>query len=116
MEDEDIPWLRRDAEPHRGPLLKLLANIADVLAILSICLVFPSLLGLALGLVVRAVAGWDLKKMDAGLMDPRGLEEVKSAQGMGTRAALLNGIVLGFYGLMVLFIWLMTLLVRYLVS
>jgi hypothetical protein len=44
------------------------------------------------------------------------MAEVKSARGMGTRAALLNGVVLGFYGLMMLFIWLMTLLVRYLVS
>jgi hypothetical protein len=98
--NEHLSCLRRDAEPHRGRLLKLLASLAICIALLSFC-VIPGFVSLALGLAVRALAMRDLKKMDENEMDPRGRVEVETAQIWSNQAVLLCfvGLVLAFSGL-----------------
>jgi hypothetical protein len=95
MEDQDIPWLRRDSEPHRGPLLMLLATAALLLSLGS-CLAVPGLVAVALGLAVREMALRDLKRIDAGLMDPQGEDEVGRAHERGMFA-----LGFGLFGLLV---------------
>lgn len=108
----DFDRRRRDNEPHRAPFLKLLAILGIILGLGS-CLVLPGILGLVLGLAVQSIADRDLDKMAAGLMDPRGSEAVESAQRMGKVAVILNGVVLGVLGLMLLGIWLLALYLKY---
>jgi hypothetical protein len=98
------PWelpggFRFDSQPHRGPLLRRLANAAFVCSMLSYypilgscCLVFCfeeswikifgtaavlGLLGSCLGLVVWLLARGDLEAMRTGLIDPEGKWETK---------------------------------------
>jgi hypothetical protein len=99
----------RDNEPHRAPLLKLLAILGMMLGLGS-CLILPGVLGLFLGLAFQSMADRDLGKMAAGLMDPRGEGEVKSAQRMCRVAVILNGVLLGVPWLMLLCIYLYNIL------
>ena len=55
----------------------------------SWCLVLPSLVGLPLGLAVYAVAGRDLARMRAGLLDKRGWGRMEAA-----RSRAIDGIIL----------------------
>jgi hypothetical protein len=87
------PWeqpgaVRRDREPHRGPLLLLLGRIGSLCAMLTPVLVVPGVVGLSLGLTVWLLAGADLAKMRAGLMDPAGRQQSERARWHGLVAAL----------------------------
>jgi hypothetical protein len=89
---DDRPWeqpgnFRLDCEPHRGFTLRFLAWIAFVGSVLLffasffsgfiiiifvplIALYFVILLSLAITLMI--LARWDLRKMNAGVLDPTG--------------------------------------------
>ena len=110
QEGEDRPWerpgaVRRDCEPDRGDLLLLLGTLSLACGALSCCLLVPGFLGLPLGMTVMAMAGRDLRQMEAGRMDPQGEHRTEEAEGRAFAGALFSipGIMLG---LPVLFRWL----------
>jgi hypothetical protein len=86
MADEDIPpWeqpgaVRRDCLPHRGPLLKGLANVTLVCGVLSWCLFVPAVPGLLSGLTAVILADGDLAKMERQEIDPQGKPETEWAR------------------------------------
>ena len=82
--------MRRDCEPDRGRLLECLAVAGLLLGGLSLPLIVPGLLGAPLGIVTWVLAGRDLEKMRAGLMDPRGQWPTRMARQLGFVAALLS--------------------------
>jgi hypothetical protein len=89
------PWevpgnVRRDAVPHRGPLLAVLGVAALVCGFLAVLLAVPALVAIPLGLAVRRLADHDLHEMRRGRMDPEGRRETVRAQLWGTVAALLG--------------------------
>src|SRR5690348_2510613 len=109
-EGGERPWegpgaVRRDCEPHRGPLLGVLGGLALLCALLSpalLCLVPPPLglegfvpswlAGVALGGVVFTLARRDLRRMAAGLMDPEG-----EAATEGARNRAFGAVVVGLW-------------------
>jgi hypothetical protein len=117
-----LPWeepgnCRRDAEPHRAPLLRTLGNIGFFLAVascypcLGLCvpvlcydpmkeplgrllLLAPAevlaVLALVVGVTTAALASRDIARMREGLVDPNGKSETEFAR---RRAAV--GVVIG---------------------
>src|SRR5262249_55664718 len=90
--EDERPWerrdgpLRRDCEPHRGPLVVTLGRI-------SLCLSIPGLLGVAyfpfilasfvgtgMGIIVWVMARDDLDQMEQKVMDPAGQASTETAQ------------------------------------
>jgi predicted Zn finger-like uncharacterized protein len=72
-DDDDAPRrgpVRRDCEPHRGVLILILGIVSLVLVGVQagICLPLP----LITGLISWIMGGSDLRKMNAGQMDPEG--------------------------------------------
>ena len=105
---DDLPWeqsgdVRRDAEPHRGHLLRLLANFSVACGIVSFCTFFPSIVGLLLGLTAFVMARRDLKKMRAGVMDDQGREETENAWGHAFFGVILNFLLMVTLGLFLSF-------------
>ena len=93
------PWerwgaARRDCAPHRGNVLLLLATVALLLGLSSLCLVVPGWVALPLGWVVEALAQRDLERMTAGTMDPNGREQAERAKEL-TDLAVAFGVVGG---------------------
>jgi hypothetical protein len=93
---DDRPWeqpgaLRRDCEPHRGPLLAILGAVSLTIGGLFACLPATSFLALPLAVVTYSLARRDLAQMRAGRMDPAGIRQTRRAQ---ARA----GFALGFSG------------------
>ena len=85
--DDPRPWeepgaVRRDVEPHRGPLLRGLGNLALLLCILTVCWCV-GLVGVPLAAAVWAVARHDLRAMAAGRMDPEGRRDTTQARRLG---------------------------------
>ncbi len=101
FENEARPWechgaVRRDCEPHRGVLLKLIGIASMVFGMVSLFGV-PGILALALGIYVHVAARSDTRKMVAGLMDPAGARELNLAKGYakaGIALAICNGAML----------------------
>jgi hypothetical protein len=93
-DDDDCPWERpggrRDAEPHRGGLLRALGLTSLVLGALAPVLVVPALVALPLGVVVWAVARRDLRQMATGAMDPAGWGQTAEGRDCGPLAAILS--------------------------
>ena len=84
-DDHQQPWqrpgaVRRDIEPHRGRLLLMLANAALVSGVASACLPGALVLAFVLGLLAYGLAGSDLRKMRAGLLDPSGRDDAVRAR------------------------------------
>jgi hypothetical protein len=83
-DEEDRPWeqpgeIRRDSEPHRGPLLLILGIVSIVLGVFSImffcCIPVIGIVGLVgapLGIVAWVLGQRDLRSMAANRMDARG--------------------------------------------
>ena len=97
-EKEDLPWerpdaVRRDCEPHRGPLVKMLGLMSFGLGFVTVSLCVPALLCLPLAVVVFRMAEHDLRQMEAGTMDPAGVADTKA----GRRYAV-QGVVLCLVG------------------
>ena len=93
-DDDNHPWEgpggRRDAEPHRGGLLRALGLTSLVLGGLAPVLVVPALVAVPLGLTVWAVARRDLRQMAAGAMDPAGWDQTKAGRNCGALGAVLS--------------------------
>jgi hypothetical protein len=74
-----------------------------LLGLLSGCLFLPAAVGLPLGLAAWVVAGRDLARMRAGLMDPRGVEETGRAREYAAVGAVLNLLTWALVGWFVFF-------------
>jgi len=99
----DRPWeqqgggVRRDCEPHRGPLVLTLGIISVVLATFSFCpyqLLLVSLVGLGFGFPALLMGKSDLKAMAAGTMDPKGQGLTQAGWICGIVGARLSGLTL----------------------
>ena len=90
---EGFGAVRRDWEVHRGKLLLSLADAALLLGALSVCLGFPALLALFLGVIAWVASCQDKKHMLARQMDPNG----RTLTGLARRRAS-AGVVLGLFG------------------
>lgn len=85
--------LRRDCEPHRGPLLAGMGNITLFAGGLTLCAAgLPLLLALPLGITTWVMAGNDLAKMRTGEMEDQGRAQTESA-----RTSAITGIVLALF-------------------
>jgi hypothetical protein len=95
-ERDDRPWkrgVRRDAEPHRGPLVLTLGIIGVVIMALPYC----APLGMPFGITAWILGHRDLGKMKANLMDPRGQGTTQAGMIMGMVAAIMGSICLVGY-------------------
>lgn len=104
QEGDERPWevpgaCRRDCEPHRAGLLLALARTSDWCFVLGTILVFPALIGVALGLYVWWMARTDVRKMSLGLMDVAGLGRTKSARALAIIGMVSSIILLVAYGI-----------------
>jgi hypothetical protein len=99
------PWTRpgriaRDAEPHRGRFLLLLATLGLVCGWLSCFLAVPSLIGFPVALAAFVVSRQDLRRMQSGAMDCGGYGLTDAALGRSVDGICLNFIafaaILGF--------------------
>ena len=96
-EELERPWerpyrqpVRRDCDPHRGPLLLTLAIISLVLL-----MCWPlAFIGLPLGIVAWVLGQKDEVRMQAGTMDPDGRGLVQAAKVCGIIGTILNGLFL----------------------
>ena len=87
------PWLapghlRRDCEPHRGPLLTVLGLAALACGLGSVFVVVTAVIGLPLGVAVSRMASHDLNRMRWGQMDPEGRRAAVLAQLWGVLGVL----------------------------
>jgi hypothetical protein len=108
-EREALPWerpgrVRRDALPHRAGLLDTLATTSLLCGLSSICLVFPALIGLPIGVIAWLLARRELQDIQAGLVDHRGTERIAEAKDWAFKGTLLCLAVLVVDGL--LLVWL----------
>jgi hypothetical protein len=109
----DRPWerpgaVRRDCAPHRGKLLLALSGGAMGGAVLSALLLgvvvihplglavcaYAWLAGVALGGTALTLARRDLRRMDAGLMDPEGWPATKDARSLALGSLPISAVVL----------------------
>ncbi|HZT80831.1 MAG TPA: hypothetical protein VFA26_11435 [Gemmataceae bacterium] len=102
-EDSRPPWerpgfVRRDCEPHRAGPLALLATVALIFGILSLCVCLPALIALPMGLGVYAAARRDLALMQAGQMDPDGSARTQTARDMALGGAFTAGMASLLWG------------------
>jgi hypothetical protein len=85
--------MRRDCEPHRGPLLAGMGNITLFAGGLTLCAAgIPLLLALPLGVTTWVMAANDLAKMRTGEMEDQG-----RAQTEGARTSAITGLVLALF-------------------
>jgi hypothetical protein len=101
--EEGRPWeqpgaVRRDCQPHQGPVLLLMANAALVCNIIAFCTGISAVPGIALAPVVLVMGGRELEQMAAGWMDPAGRSQVQEARGWAWVALCLGvlGALVGF--------------------
>ncbi len=84
---------RRDAEPHRGPLLSSLGTVTLAAGGVTLCQVgVPLLVALPLGVATWMMASNDLKKMRTGEMEPEGRGATE-----GARTSAVIGMVLSVF-------------------
>ncbi len=95
--------MRRDYEPHRGPLLttlsraSLLLSFPSCLGLVSVFFALPGLLALGLGVVAILWAREDIAQIDRGEMDPEGRPPAESAQRFGAAGAAIAATGLVFF-------------------
>jgi hypothetical protein len=93
--------VRRDAEPHRGRAIQALGIGSLVCAAFYF---FP--IGLPLGIAAWVMGRRDLKKMDAGVMEPNGRRKTRDGWLCGVIGTILNGLWAlscgGFVGMIIL--------------
>jgi predicted Zn finger-like uncharacterized protein len=100
LDPEDGPWPRYDCEPHRAGLIMGLGIGSVVLA--TTC--FLSFVGLPLGIAAVVMGRGDMKKMQAGTMDPDGRSSVNAGVICGIVGIVLNAVLLSF--IVLDFLWL----------
>jgi hypothetical protein len=90
--------VRRDCEPHRGPLILVLGIISTVcggLSALSFCcspIAIGALAGLPLGILSWIMGARDLAKMREGVMDPEGRGNTQGGMVCGIIGTVLNSL------------------------
>ena len=85
--------LRRDCDPHRGPMLAGMGNITLIAGGLTLCLGgLPLLITAPLGITTWVMAASDLAKMRNGEMETQGRMQTESA-----RTSAITGIVLSLF-------------------
>jgi hypothetical protein len=93
--------VRRDYEPHRGPLIASLGNLSMILGGLSLCLLGAgALFSVPLGIAAWMMANRDLERMREGLMDPRGKVPTETGRA-GAIAGILLGLIFGAFYVLV---------------
>jgi hypothetical protein len=101
----ESPHLRRDTEPHRGPLLHVLGVTAVILAVAGVPCGIPLLLALPLGVTVYLLADHDLGRMRAGGVDRRGEGITEDARDTSFTAVAVGAGALLLWALAILFCW-----------
>jgi hypothetical protein len=101
--EDERPWetrygVRRDAEPHRGPLILTLGIISLVTAVIY----FLSCIGLPLGIVAWVLGHRDLKRMERQEMDPQGKGLTQAGWICGIIGTVLTGLWVVGVGAMLL--------------
>lgn len=107
------PWerpgyFRLDCEPHRGNFLwwlGLAGFLVGALAFIPQCGLIPGLLGIALALPTRYMAKADLRKMQAGMMDPSGRTATAIAKDFSTAGLVYSGFGVVVWGGLFLIQW-----------
>jgi hypothetical protein len=88
--------VRRDCDPHRGPLVLVLGIISIVAAPAVMCCYFLGpvvpLVGLGLGIPAWVLGRRDLERMKQGTMDPEGEGVTQGGMICGIIGTILNGI------------------------
>jgi predicted Zn finger-like uncharacterized protein len=116
--EEERPWerrsrrpVRRDCEPHRGPLLLVLGIVSLVVAPMVMCCYFVGplvpLVGLILAVVAWVLGRRDLEKMKQGVMDPEGEGVTQGGMICGIIGTVLNALGILFGTVMLVYIVLM---------
>jgi hypothetical protein len=90
--------VRRDCEPHRADVLLFLGRLSLLCGALSLCVAFPGVVGLPLAVAVKVLCMRDLRRAEAGLMDPRGNALLRKAWRTADRGALLGVAALIVWG------------------
>jgi hypothetical protein len=87
------PMVRRDCEPHRGPLLAGMGNVTLAVGGLTLCILgLPVLVALPLGITTWVMASNDLARMNRGEMETQGRPQTESA-----RTSAITGVVLSLF-------------------
>jgi hypothetical protein len=90
--------LRRDAQPHRGPLLAHLGNITLLLSWVGCCTVgVTSLVAFPLALVTITLTSLDLARMERGELDPEGKDLTRAARGSAVSGLLIGLLVVAMF-------------------
>ena len=85
--------VRRDCEPHRGPLLAGMGNFTLAAGGLTLCVAgLPLVVVLPLGITTWVMASNDLARMRTGEMEPDGRTQTESA-----RTSAITGLVLSVF-------------------
>jgi hypothetical protein len=85
--------VRRDCEPHRGPLLAGMGNVTLSAGALTLCVAgLPLLVAVPLGITTWVMASNDLAKMRTGEMEPEGRPQTESA-----RTCAITGLILSVF-------------------
>jgi hypothetical protein len=95
--------VRRDYEPHRGPLILSLGNLSMIGGGLSLCLFGTgAILSIPIGIAVWLMANRDLEYMRAGRMDPAGKAQTETGRTAAVAGVILGLIFAAFYALVYL--------------
>ncbi len=90
--------VRLDAEPHRGGTV---FGLGVTSLVLTVFYLFP--IGIPLGIVAWVMANRDLRKMEAGVMDPSGRKKTRDGKTCGIVGICINAFYsLGVVGIFVL--------------
>ena len=103
---DDRPWerpgaLRRDSEPHRGNLIQVLGIAGLVTGTIALpscfcyCIAAPfAVAAIALGTSALVMGNKDLRKMDEGLLDPRGRQQTRLGKNLAIAATIEGALAL----------------------
>lgn len=103
LHDDRPEWerpgaVRRDCEPHRG-------GTVLVIGIIGLCLSFPhilSVIGLPLSITAIVMANHDVRRMEAGEMDPQGLANTRGGRICGIIGTVIGLLWFAVFGLAIL--------------
>jgi hypothetical protein len=104
------PWerpggVRRDCLPHQGLLVLVLGNASFVCGVLALLLILPGLLGLVLGIGASLLGTQQLGRINAGLVDPDGRQEVERGLSRSVWGMAMSSCGLVFCGPAYLVLW-----------
>jgi hypothetical protein len=99
----DAVLVRRDAAPHRGPLIVSLGNLSAIVGGLTLCTFgFGACFSIPVGILTWMMANHDLEHMRDGRMDPRGKTQTEVGRTSAIVGILLGLIFAAFFALVYL--------------